>query len=39
MDPQIDSYSGLFDNSHCKSTGLGEWLKSLPVDWVVNFGL
>ena len=27
-DPGIDSYSGLFDNGHRKSTGLGEWLKS-----------
>jgi nicotinamidase/pyrazinamidase len=29
--PRIDSYSGLFDNGHRKSTGLGEWLKSSGV--------
>lgn len=31
MDPQIDSYSGLFDNGHKASTGLGEWLKAQGV--------
>lgn len=43
----IDSYSGLFDNGHRKSTGLGEWLKvqgvtevfvcGLATDYCVNF--
>lgn len=27
MNPQIDSYSGLYDNGHKASTGMGEWLK------------
>src|ERR1041385_1344128 len=30
-DAGIDSYSGLFDNGHRKSTGLGEWLKAQSV--------
>jgi len=30
-DAGIDSYSGLFDNGHRKSTGLGEWLKAKGV--------
>jgi nicotinamidase/pyrazinamidase len=34
-DPGIDSYSGLFDNSRRKSTGLGEWLKEKGVKEVV----
>ena len=36
---EIDSYSGLFDNGHWKSTGLGEWLKSKGVDEVFVCGL
>lgn len=31
MNAQIDSYSGLFDNGHRASTGLGEWLKAQGV--------
>ncbi|GAA5142837.1 bifunctional nicotinamidase/pyrazinamidase [Prosthecobacter algae] len=31
MNPQIDSYSGLYDNGHSASTGMGEWLKSQAV--------
>lgn len=31
MNPQIDSYSGLYDNGHRASTGMGEWLKSQSV--------
>jgi nicotinamidase/pyrazinamidase len=38
-DPGIDSYSGLFDNGHRKSTGLGEWLKSTGVTDVFVCGL
>jgi nicotinamidase/pyrazinamidase len=38
-DPGIDSYSGLFDNGHRKSTGLGEWLKSRGVIDVFVCGL
>ena len=38
-DPRIDSYSGLFDNEHKKSTGLGEWLKEKGVNEVFVCGL
>ena len=38
-DPRIDSYSGLFDNGHRKSTGLGEWLKGKDVLDVYVCGL
>jgi len=38
-DPGIDSYSGLFDNGHRKSTGLGEWLKAKDVTDVFVCGL
>jgi len=37
--PQIDSYSGLFDNGHRQSTGLGEWLREQGVTQVTVFGL
>jgi nicotinamidase/pyrazinamidase len=35
----IDSYSGLFDNGHRRSTGLGEWLKTQGVTEVFVCGL
>jgi nicotinamidase/pyrazinamidase len=35
----VDSYSGLFDNGHRKSTGLGEWLKARGVAEVFVCGL
>jgi nicotinamidase/pyrazinamidase len=38
-DAHIDSYSGLFDNGHRKSTGLGEWLKDQNVTEVFVCGL
>jgi nicotinamidase/pyrazinamidase len=38
-DEGIDSYSGLFDNGHRKSTGLGEWLKAQGVTEVFVCGL
>jgi nicotinamidase/pyrazinamidase len=38
-DAGIDSYSGLFDNGHRKSTGLGEWLKVQAVTEVFVCGL
>jgi nicotinamidase/pyrazinamidase len=31
MNPRIDSYSGLYDNGHRSSTGMGEWLKAQGV--------
>lgn len=38
-DAGIDSYSGLFDNGHRKSTGLGDWLKTQGVTDVFVCGL
>ena len=38
-DPGIDSYSGLFDNAHRNSTGLGEWLIEKGVNEVFVCGL
>ena len=38
-DPDIDSYSGLNDNGHKKSTGLGEFLKEKGVTDVHIAGL
>jgi len=38
-DPEIDSYSALFDNGHRKATGLGDYLKDLGVDHVYLLGL
>ncbi len=38
-DKGIDSYSGLFDNGHRKSTGLGEWLGAQGVIEVFVCGL
>lgn len=38
-DPQIDSYSGFFDNGKRKATGLGEYLQKLPATEVAVLGL
>ena len=38
-DAGLDSYSGMFDNGHRKSTGLGEWLKAKGVTDVFVCGL
>ena len=38
-DAGIDSYSGLFDNGHRKSTGLGDWLMAKGVSEVFVCGL
>lgn len=38
-DPQIDSYSGFFDNGHRKATGLGDYLKNQGVKSVYILGL
>ena len=38
-DAGIDSYSGMFDNGHRKSTGLAEWLKAQRVTEVFVCGL
>ena len=38
-DPEIDSYSGFFDNGQRKATGLGDWLKAQRVEEVLVCGL
>jgi nicotinamidase/pyrazinamidase len=38
-DPQIDSYSGFFDNGHRKATGLGDWLKARGITELYVLGL
>lgn len=38
-DPNIDSYSGFFDNENKKSTGLHDYLQSKNVDTVAIAGL
>jgi nicotinamidase/pyrazinamidase len=38
-DPQIDSYSGFFDNGHRKATGLGDFLRERAVTDVYVLGL
>lgn len=38
-DPEIDSYSGFFDNGHKKATGLGDWLKERGVRQLYVLGL
>ena len=38
-DPEIDSYSGFFDNAHRKDTGLGDYLKERQVSDVYVLGL
>ena len=39
VDPQIDSYSGFFDNGHRRSTGLDQWLKSKGISEICLCGL
>ena len=38
-DPQIDSYSGFFDNGHLKQTDLDAFLKSKKVEALYIMGL
>ena len=38
-DPEIDSYSGFFDNGHRKSTGMAEWLRERGIEEVHVMGL
>ena len=38
-DKNIDSYSTFFDNAHCRSTGLADYLKSKSVNAVYIAGL
>lgn len=39
MNPEVDSYSGFYDNDHSSSTGLGEFLKEKQVTEVMVVGL
>ena len=39
MDPEVDSYSGFFDNDHKTGTGLMEYLREQGVDEVYIAGL
>lgn len=39
MDPEIDSYSGFFDNGHKKSTGLAGYLRERKIESVFVCGL
>ena len=39
VNPEVDSYSGFFDNDKKSSTGLGEWLKEKGVKEVHVVGL
>ena len=38
-DPEVDSYSGFFDNARLKNTGLGSYLRQQGVDSVFVMGL
>ncbi len=38
-DPEIDSYSGFFDNGHRRATGLGDYLRGRSVEEVTVVGL
>ena len=38
-DPEIDSYSGFFDNGHLKSTGLADYLRGRGITAVYVVGL
>src|SRR3954470_14265800 len=38
-DPDLDSYSGFFDNGHTKATGLGAWLNERWIRQVYILGL
>ena len=38
-DPEVDSYSGFYDNGHGRSTGLGEWLREQGVQRLTLCGL
>lgn len=38
-DPEIDSYSGFYDNGHRKSTGLAEYLRGKNISQVYVLGL
>lgn len=39
LDPEIDSYSGFYDNGHQRATGLGDYLEKQNVETVYIAGL
>jgi len=39
VDPEIDSYSGFYDNGHRKTTGLGDWLAERDLRQLYVLGL
>jgi nicotinamidase/pyrazinamidase len=39
VDPEIDSYSGFFDNGHLRATGLGDYLRERGADELFITGL
>ncbi|MEO8703620.1 MAG: bifunctional nicotinamidase/pyrazinamidase [Kofleriaceae bacterium] len=39
IDPDVDSYSGFYDNGHKKATGLGDWLEQRKVTKLFVLGL
>ena len=39
MDPDVDSYSALYDNAHLRATGLGEYLRGQQLDEIYVMGL
>jgi nicotinamidase/pyrazinamidase len=39
IDPDVDSYSGFFDNGHNKATGLHEWLHAKKISRLYVLGL
>lgn len=39
VDPEIDSYSTFYDNAHLRSTGLGDYLRTLGVTDIYIVGL
>jgi nicotinamidase/pyrazinamidase len=38
-DPEVDSYSGFYDNGHRKATGMGDWLKEQGIEEVHVLGV
>jgi nicotinamidase/pyrazinamidase len=39
IDPEVDSYSGFYDNGHKKATGLGDWLRHKKITRLYVLGL
>ncbi len=39
IDPEVDSYSGFYDNGHKKATGLADWLRQKRITRLYVLGL